>query len=478
LGRYAGSVTGHTSIELDEFQRAAVTARESPLLITAPAGAGKTSVLIERVRWLLAGGHANEKSMVVLTFANKAAKELRERLAQRGIAVEAQTFHAWAYTLLRSLHRFPFRLVSDAERETLLRRLLVRTLSDSSHGAELRGLAKEHNWSLTFLAREVIRVIETLRQFGWRVGSVAEAVRERKIEWPFTDVMLRLWSNYERVLKKHSAFDFPLLISEALVQLSSDPKLCARIQRKSNCVLVDEVQDANPEELALLRLIAKNARITYVGDLLQAIYAWRGAVPFAQEATEKKLQNNYRSDAHVVSLVNAFTSHAIGQQDFRAVQPGVHRPVVVVHERYAERDVTTHLLGELKEKGYRPKDVLVLARAWNPLREIEALRKSFPGIRLSTVHAAKGLEAPVVILLRCSEDRFGFPLPQREQHHVILRELTKYAQEAEEKRLFYVALTRARERLILLSQKNAPSPFLKAITNKKADYVTLFETYS
>jgi DNA helicase-4 len=280
------------------------------------------------------------------------------------------------------------------------------------------------------------------------------------------------------VLRKHTAFDFPLLISEALQQLSGDARLRARIQSKSDCVLVDEVQDANPEELALLTLIAKNARITFVGDLLQAIYAWRGAVPFKQPATEKKLQNNYRSDARIIELVNAYTTETIGATHFRAVQPAAHRPLIVVHERYAEVVVITQLLGELRQKGYAPKDVLILARAWNPLRELQALRLRFTGLRLSTVHAAKGLEAPVVILVRCSEDRFGFPLPGREQHHSILRELTAYEQSAEEKRLFYVALTRARERLILLTQKDAPSPFLKALTKKVADRATLLETYS
>jgi superfamily I DNA/RNA helicase len=471
-------VTGNISVEPDGFQRAAVTARDSPLLITAPAGAGKTSVLIERVAWLIEQGLTTEKRIVVLTFANKAAKELRERLAGRGLAVQAMTFHAWAYTLLKSLHRLPFRLISDKEKEVLLRRLLIRMLSDRAQGGEIRKVAAEHNWSLTFLAREVIRVIETLRQFGWQPDSVVKAVQERNIVWPFTDITLRLWRNYEHVLKKHSAFDFPLLISETLRQLSQDARLREQIQKKIDCVLVDEVQDANPEELALLGLIAKNARITFVGDLLQAIYAWRGAVPFTQPAVEKKLLNNYRSDARIVELVNAYTTETIGATNFLAVQSRKYRPLVVTHERYAECAVITQLLDELQQKDYKPKDVLILARAWNPLRELQALRHRYIGLRLSTVHAAKGLEAPVVIIVRCSQDRFGFPLPGREQHHSILRELTKYEQGAEEKRLFYVALTRARERLILLTQKGAPSPFLKSFTKKVVDHATLFETYS
>ena len=121
------------SVQLDEFQRAAVQASDSPLLITAPAGAGKTSVLVERVRWLIDSGKANPKNIVVLTFAAKAAKELRERLQARGLSVNALTFHAWAYQLLRTMHRFPFRLISEREHDVLLRRLLIRLLFDDTY---------------------------------------------------------------------------------------------------------------------------------------------------------------------------------------------------------------------------------------------------------------------------------------------------------------------------------------------------------
>ncbi len=457
---------------LDAYQKRAVFSKSKDLLITAPAGSGKTRVLIERVARLVGDHSARPEQILVLTFARKAAAEIRTRFKDKGLArVEALTFHAWAYRLARSIHTSSFELINESQRERVLRRICVRLLSGSEVRQKTRAQIEQLNWSLTYLVTELISVLQILRQFGWTADKTRQAIEDKKINWEFNDLLLRLWDSYEWLCAKRQTFDFNLLISYAEKYLLAHEVRLARTRSRYRHILVDEVQDANGQELSLINLIrGQKSSLTFVGDLNQAIYTWRGAHLPPDLKERVVLKNNYRSDKKIISLINDFYGLKI-----ESTRPAQVKPVCIYHQRYAEARVLKRLLKELSELGYVTKDVLILARAHNPLQQIKDLKKEFRGLRLATVHAVKGLEARVVILINCSQDRFGFPLPDNEQAHPLLGQLAKYDQSAEEKRIFYVAMTRARERLILLTDERRPSPYLREMSKKYLKYVNMHE---
>jgi len=464
-------------VELDQFQRAAVEDPAGQLLVEAPAGSGKTRVLVERVAWLVEHGHVQQEQVAVVTFARKAAGELRFRLRVRGLEnVTASTFHSWAYRLLQSVHTSSFRLVSDVERDEVLRRLLVGISRDGVYGPVFRSLLSERNWSPTFAARELIDVLGSLRDFGRTRTDLVAHTEIGTGEDQLAVVLAELWRRYEVLLDRRGAFDFPLLVRRASAQLRSWPEGRRSPTEHLRHVLIDEAQDASPDDLALLDAATNRAARTWVGDPNQAIYAWRGAAPLAPGNVERRrLRCCYRSVRNLVDLVNGYVHTAVrsGSAPAVAVRPAGERTTILRHVRYGEPTAVQAVVEQLVADGLEPQDVLVLARCHAPLERLVDARRRFAGLRLATVHAAKGLEARAVIVVGVSDDRFGFPLPSRASPHQVVRTLATYDQAAEERRLFYVALTRARDQLVLLSDADRPSLLLRALPRRFVSRATI-----
>ena len=427
----------------------AVISRAPKLFVSAPAGSGKTRVLVERAAWLVEKHACRAEKVLLITFAKRAALELRERLDKRGLTgVEVRTFHAFAYRLLTSLHTTPFRLVRDAERHNIFRQILTVKLNGEG-GLELRNWMRSCNWSPTFLVRECIRTIDTLRSFGISLSDVWQHERTHGTSNELIATACSLWYGYEYLLRRRGVYDFPLLISAAVDTFNNSKRTFPVSYRH---ILVDESQDAARDELQLLtQLAAKVESVTFVGDQLQALYGWRGARPLDLEGYQHiALKKNYRSDANIISFTNTFIEKVFGQSCYmQAIKSKKYAPTIVVHQEHAEREVLKQLVKELQTKGYRAADLLVLGRTNAAIERVRPIIASYPDLRALTVHGAKGLEAPVVILLNVHGGRFGFP--QRQSTSSALQELVSYDQAREEQHIFYVAMTRARERLILLT---------------------------
>lgn len=446
---------------LDAQQQKAVTHPASRLLVTAPAGSGKTRVLTARIGWLLEQASAQPRDFLVITFARKAAAELRHRLETQGMKdVPVMTFHAWAYRFLRSVHTLPFSVITDGQRVLLLRKIFI-ALFQGQRGADIRRIARELNWSVPFMLRELVHIMDTLRQFGLTLYTIQQYASQNT-SWVCSQLLIELWQQYERILERHGVSDFPLLLVRAEEVLKSRKHFV----RLPKYILIDEAQDASKTELSLLTcLMRRETCATWVGDSNQAVYAWRGAVPLQKQDAHISLVMNYRSDSRIIRAVNYFLSRS-SSQAMQTVLPARYTPQIIIHQRYAESTVVAQIVEELFQIGYKARDIMILARTHAPLKSLSNIREKYMGLRMATVHAAKGLEALVVIILNCSEDRFGFPLPERPASHKILIDLAHYDQKSEERRLFYVALTRARERLIVLSNAAAPSAYLAELPSR------------
>ena len=308
---------------LDYSQETAAKAEAGPHLIEAGPGTGKTRTLIARINWLLKQG-VDPTSILVLTFSNKAAEELRERVAASATdaapAIWAGTFHAFGLEILR---KFGDRLGLDAHvrvadpGDALL--LLEEELPSLplKHYLQLYEPAIALRDMLTAISRAKDELLgpEGYRELGEKMlagaGDEQDAVEkaERAIE------VAEVFAAYEGLLEKQGVVDFADLIVKPVRLLQDDPGVGEALRAQYEWILVDEYQDVNRASGVLLGLLAGAGRNVWaVGDARQSIYRFRGASPgnirsFEDDfegAKRLSLEINYRSQAPVVGLFTAF----------------------------------------------------------------------------------------------------------------------------------------------------------------------------
>src|SRR5437016_3857600 len=306
---------------LKDTQREAVTHDAGPLLIIAGAGTGKTTVITRRIAWLIAQKKARPEEILALTFTDKAAAEMEERvdtLVPYGYAdVEIATFHAFGDRLLREhaleLGLQPdFRVLNRAEQVIFLRDRLFqlpleryRPLGDPTR--HIQAL-------ITLISRckdEDIACEEYLA-FAERLATLARAtpedaaLRERVAQQL---ELARTYEKYQELMAASGAIDFGDQIVHALRLLRSRPYVLAGLQRRFKHILVDEFQDTNWAQFEIVKLLgARHANVAAVGDDNQAIYRWRGAalsnfrgfLRHFPQATVVVLTENYRSHHRIL----------------------------------------------------------------------------------------------------------------------------------------------------------------------------------
>ena len=270
-----------TAPALDAQQRRVVEHAGGPLLVLAGPGTGKTTTLVEAIVECIEGRGVDPESVLALTFSRKAAEQLRDRVTARlgrtTSSTLCSTFHSFAYGLVRrysppDLYVDPLRLLSAPEQDVVVRGLLTRAEESVAWPAglaaalETRGFARELG---DLMARTTERGLGSrrLRELGLAEGR------------PELVAAADFMEQYDAVLGSQNALDYPSLIADAVAMLQ-DPDHPARadLRAQYSHVFVDEYQDTDPSQLALLRAVAGDGRnLTVVGDPLQSIYGFRGA---------------------------------------------------------------------------------------------------------------------------------------------------------------------------------------------------------
>ena len=292
---------------LNPQQREAVEYRGPALLIVAGAGSGKTRVLTHRIAHLLATKDAWPSQILAITFTNKAAAEMRERvrhlLGEAADGMWLKTFHSACVLILR---RESGRLGFDSNFTIYdsgdSRAILKRIIKDV--GADIHKLTPAGVGAAISNAKNELADAESYARNVDQNDPVAKMISE-------------IFSRYQYELRKNNAFDFDDLIGETVHLFRAFPEVLAQYQQKFKHILVDEYQDTNHAQYALIRELAKSASLTVVGDSDQSIYAFRGAdirniTEFEKDFPGAKsilLEQNYRSTQNILSAANAVISN-------------------------------------------------------------------------------------------------------------------------------------------------------------------------
>lgn len=492
LEQYADFFASVESSPLNDAQARAVVNGEHSLLVLAGAGSGKTSVLVARAGWLLTRSEAVPEQILLLAFGQKAAREMDARIHERlhTDAISAQTFHALALHIIQQgSKKAPAisELESDSQaRLALLTRCWQQQCSEKK--AQAKGwrqwLEEEMGWEVPEgdywndpkIARRIgsrlDRWVALMRMHG---GSQAEMIAGapetvRDLFSKRVKLMAPLLKAWKAALKEENAVDFSGLIHQAINILEK-----GRFISPWKHILVDEFQDISPQRAALLAALRRQnagTSLFAVGDDWQAIYRFSGAQlslttafnHYFGEGDSCALDTTYRFNRCIGTVANQFIQQNPYQltKPLNSLQAGDKKAVMLLPD-----DKLEALLDKLS--GYaRPEQRILILGRYRHLRPqvLENAGTRWPTLQLDfmTIHASKGQQADYVIVTGLQSGGDAFPAPARESiiEDALLPQPEAFP-DAEERRLLYVALTRARHRVWLLYNKQQPSAFVEIL---------------
>ncbi|NII51808.1 ATP-dependent helicase [Frigoribacterium endophyticum] len=387
---------------LNPQQKEAVEYRGQSLLIVAGAGSGKTSVLTRRIAGLIASREAWPSQILAITFTNKAAAEMRERVGhlvgQAGEGMWISTFHSACVRILRrEAEQFgftkSFTIYDSADSRALLKRILKELDADS-----LGFTVSQASGKISKLKNELTDVETYSRQIN--AGD------------PQDVMFLEIFRQYTRELQRANAFDFDDLIAQTVFLFRAFPHVAALYQRRFRHILVDEYQDTNHAQYALIRELTRpvdpeivddlerggqyvqsmrdgsgripGASLTVVGDSDQSIYAFRGAdirniVEFERDFPNSKvilLEQNYRSTQNILDAANAVISNNFDRQAknlFTTVGAGEKITGFTGYTGHDEAQFVADEIAKLREGGMAYKDMAVFYRTNSQTRALEEI---------------------------------------------------------------------------------------------------------
>jgi len=295
---------------LNEQQREAVTCTEGPLLILAGAGSGKTRVITHRIAYIVTARHVPPSAILAVTFTNKAAGEMRERVAalleeeRLDSAPRLSTFHSFCVRLLRA----------DGDRLAEIRPGFTRRFTIYDEDDQL-AIVKAAYRALGLEEKEFMQYRAAIARISHSKNlKMAPADLYKQAVNPETEKLASIFEQYEKALRTANALDFDDLLLEAVRLLRHDAATREAWNRRLGYVMVDEYQDTNRSQYELMRLLSEEQRnVCVVGDEDQSIYSWRGAdlrniLDFERDfpnARVIRLERNYRSTKNILAAAGA-----------------------------------------------------------------------------------------------------------------------------------------------------------------------------
>jgi DNA helicase-2/ATP-dependent DNA helicase PcrA len=365
--------------ELNEAQREAVTSEGGHTLVLAGAGSGKTRVLVHRLAWLIQVEHQSPLSVLAVTFTNKAAGEMRERV-QDLLNVSTRplwigTFHGIAHRLLRMHWReagLPenFQIIDSDDQHRLLRRIIRDEGMD------------ENQWP----ARQAQWYINARKDEGQRPDAIED------MNNPMTSVWVQIYEHYHAYCERAGLVDFAELLLRAHELWLHQPDVLNHYRRRLTHLLVDEFQDTNSIQYAWIRMLAGDTGTVFVvGDDDQSIYGWRGAkvenvrhfVRDFPNVTTVRLEQNYRSTANILDAANALISHNEGRMGKKLWTDGEKGKPIQVYAAYNEQEEARFVVAQIEHwvsQGRKAEESAIVYRttAQSRLFEEYLLKASLP----------------------------------------------------------------------------------------------------
>ncbi len=365
---------------LNDRQKEAVLYNDGPLLIIAGAGAGKTKTLTTKIAYLIEENYARPYNVLAITFTNKAAKEMKDRLylliGDIAKNVQVSTFHSFGLKLLRENYsalgyESNFVIMDSDDSLTVVKKILKDMNCDP----------KSYN------PRAIRNKISSCKN-----EMMSPQVYERYAISEYEKIVHEVYEKYDEKLRKNNSVDFDDLLLLPIKLFKEHPDILERYQNLYQYILIDEYQDTNEAQYILTKMISeKNRKITCVGDDSQSIYSFRGAnykniLNFEKDYKDAKtilLEENYRSTSNILDAANQVIRNNKQRKDKNLWTSRGIGEKIKYYRAYNEKDEAQYIIRKTKELvncGVEYKDIAVLYRtnAQSRVIEEEMLKENIP----------------------------------------------------------------------------------------------------
>lgn len=444
-------------ILLDEEQRKIILTEEDNLMVIAGAGAGKTTTITAKVNYLIEKQKIKDEEILIISFTNKAIKELKERINKDfKHNVRIMTFHKFGYEIIKNNQKPYPKLNTDAQE---LLKKYVKT--------------KDIDKYITF--------IKLYKSKGYDETNLKNIKAPQKLK--------RAYLQYQKELENNNEIDFEDMINKATKIIKENKNIKLRYKY----IIIDEYQDISESRFELIKTISKklDSKIMVVGDDWQCIYSFASSNInlFTNFKTKMgycetlKITNTYRNSQELIDIAGEFIQKNKKQIPKKLKSnKKLKTPITILKYKNIEKKIE-QAIEYLIEKYEKEKNILILGRykfdknkiITKNIKENDNIIKyknNDTKIEYMTIHSSKGLGYDNVILINTQNKKLGFPSKVKTEKIIkqfMNKEKTKYA---EERRLFYVALTRTKNEVIIMSPYIKKSTFVKEIKKYKNVKIT------
>lgn len=487
---FFNDINGHS---LDISQRKAILDESDSLLVVAGAGSGKTLTIIGKIKYLIEKKGIKPEEILCISFTNETVNSLMEKL---DYPVKVQTFHKLALSILNE-NDIKYQIVSDDELDFIVEEYFENeNFNNRYKQAILDYFNYENNKTFTYrditkfrefqeYKKDIITFIKRIECYNHKLEDIKMYFIEnqkykdplRRVNYCFMLIALDIYNIYLKEIQSYKGIDFDQMISYAIDLVKKNG-----INTKYKHIIVDEFQDTSFVRYNLLKeiVIQTGAKVFCVGDDYQSIYAFSGCnidlfIKFREyfkNANIRFITKTYRNSYELVNI----TSRFILKNKFQLKKNikanfTLRRPIKIVYYRKSiYKQMFKKVLDYIIDSG--ETKILVLGRNNDDIKNVVAISGNFfiyRGIKIKylSVHKSKGLEEDNVIILNCSDSISGFP--NKMKYNKIFNFIGKSNDNyeySEERRLFYVALTRARKYVYIMAPYSNESIFVKEIKNR------------
>ena len=467
------------SIKLDENQKNVVTDSSNHIMVIAGAGSGKTTTICAKVKYLVDIEKINEQDILIISFTNKAVEEIKERI-NTGFKINANvcTFHKFAYEIIKK-HDKSYKVLED--NYDIIKNIIINNKCTNNIIKLLLKDKKYYKKSIKYssnLKYFIDYTVDNLNLYRIVGKSNINIVNNKKVI-DYFNYLDNISNSYDNYLENNKKVDFEKMILKAT-------NLIKNINYK--VIIVDEYQDISSSRFNLIKEIInnKNIKTMVVGDDWQSIYSFAGSNSNMFEKYKKltnanthKIVNTYRNSNQLIEIAGNFVmkDNNLIKKSLLSIK-NIKYPLEIYYYKNNIAIIIEKIIDKIIKENKVNSNILILGRYQMDIKYLysdniktinnKIIYKKYPKISIVflTVHSSKGLGYDNVIIINMLKDIYGFP-SNIEIDQIKETFINKENRLLEERRLFYVALTRTKNKVYIVTKKSKKSIFIDEIESHK-----------